>query len=115
MNREPAPVPSTERVSPLYIVTPTYTRATQLADLTRMANTLRLVPGAHWIVAEDRNHTSQAVADLLSASHLQATHLAALRPPELVGKIIGRGVFNRFVYLNLFCDRSFGGNSKVFE
>ena len=27
---------------PLYIVTPTYTRPTQLADLTRLANTLRL-------------------------------------------------------------------------
>ena len=32
-------------VRPLYIVTPTYTRATQLADLTRLANTLRLVRG----------------------------------------------------------------------
>ena len=97
-NREPPPNDVVERVRPLYIVTPTYTRATQLADLTRLANTLRLVPGAHWIVAEDSNHTSQAVADLLAASHLQATHLAALRPPELIGKIIGRGVFNRFVF-----------------
>ena len=32
-----------ENVAPLYIVTPTYTRPTQLADLTRLANTLRLV------------------------------------------------------------------------
>ena len=39
-------------VRPLYIVTPTYTRAAQLADLTRLANTLRLVAGAHWIIAE---------------------------------------------------------------
>ena len=30
---------------PLYIVTPTYTRPTQLPDLTRLANTLRLVSG----------------------------------------------------------------------
>ena len=29
------------QVPMLYIVTPTYTRAAQLADLTRLANTLR--------------------------------------------------------------------------
>ena len=80
---------------PLYVVTPTYTRPTQLADLTRLANTLRLVAGVHWLVAEDSNITSPAVAELLLASGLTFTHLAALRPPELLGKIIGRGVFNR--------------------
>ena len=80
---------------PLYVVTPTYSRAAQLADLTRLANTLRLVPGVHWLVAEDSNTTSPAVAELLRASGLSSTHLAALRPPELVGKVIGRGVFNR--------------------
>ena len=37
----------TSDIRPLYIVTPTYTRATQLADLTRLANTLRLVPGMY--------------------------------------------------------------------
>jgi len=80
---------------PLYIVTPTYTRPTQLPDLTRLANTLRLVPGVHWLVSEDRNSTTKAVAELLQASGLQFTQLAAARPQELVGKVIGRGVFNR--------------------
>ena len=80
------------------MVTPTYTRATQLADLTRLANTLRLVPGVHWLVAEDRNVTSLAVTELLLSSGLTYTQLAAVRPPELLGKVIGRGVFNRSVY-----------------
>ena len=82
---------------PIYVVTPTYSRATQLADLTRLANTLRLVPGVHWLVAEDRNVTSLSVTELLLSSGLKYTQLAALRPPELVGKVIGRGVFNRLV------------------
>ena len=80
---------------PLYVVTPTYSRPTQLADLTRLANTLRLVPGVHWLLAEDSNTTSPAVTELLTASGLSFTQLAALRPPELLGKVIGRGVFNR--------------------
>ena len=66
-----------------------------MADLTRLANTLRLVPGVHWLVAEDANSTSEAVRELVEASGLASTHLAALRPPELVGRVIGRGVFNR--------------------
>ena len=89
------PIPRPPR--PLYIVTPTYTRATQQADLTRLANTLRLVPGVHWLVAEDANTTSEAVRDLLSASKLTYTQLAASRPAELIGKVIGRGVFNRYI------------------
>ena len=82
-------------VRPLYIVTPTYSRPTQLPDLTRLANTLRLVPGAHWIVAEDANTTHESVTELLEVSGLTHTHLAATRPQELLGKVIGRGVFNR--------------------
>ena len=84
-------------VRPIYVVTPTYTRATQLPDLTRLANTLRLVPRVHWLVAEDSNVTSLPVTELLLASGLSYTQLAALRPQELVGKKIGRGVFNRSV------------------
>jgi len=82
-------------IVPLYIVTPTYTRPTQLADLTRLANTLRLVEGVHWLVSEDRNTTTRAVGELLEASGLAHTQLAAARPEELIGKVIGRGVFNR--------------------
>ncbi|MPC46685.1 Galactosylgalactosylxylosylprotein 3-beta-glucuronosyltransferase P [Portunus trituberculatus] len=38
---------------PVYLVTPTYRRTSQLADLTRLAQTLMLVPGLHWVVVED--------------------------------------------------------------
>ena len=62
-------------VVPLYIVTPTYTRPTQLADLTRLGNTLRLVAGVHWLVSEDRNPTPRAVRELLEASGLAHTQV----------------------------------------
>ncbi|KAK6015067.1 hypothetical protein OSTOST_19516, partial [Ostertagia ostertagi] len=41
----------------IIIITPTYKRPTRLADMTRMSNTLRLVPHIHWIVIEDDNYT----------------------------------------------------------
>ena len=63
-------------IVPLYIVTPTYTRPTQLADLTRLANTLRLVEGVHWLVSEDRNTTTRAVGELLEASGLAHTQVS---------------------------------------
>ena len=37
----------------IYIITPTYKRTTQMADLTRLSQTLKLVPNIHWIVVEE--------------------------------------------------------------
>lgn len=37
----------------IYFVTPTYRRREQIAELTRLAHTLQLVPRVHWIVAND--------------------------------------------------------------
>ena len=99
------------RLNTIYVVTPTYTRPTQLADLTRLANTLRLVPDIHWLVSEDRNTTSDSVAELLAATGLSYTQLAAVRPAELVGKVIGRGVFNRRAALEWI--REYGQESGV--
>ena len=114
--RPPAGPASPEPARTIYVVTPTYTRATQLADLTRLANTLRLVPGVHWLVAEDRNVTSLAVTELLLSSGLSYTQLAAVRPPELLGKVIGRGVFNRSVYWTCQCRGSHGTrNSRCYS
>lgn len=42
----------------VFVITPTYTRATQLADLTRLAQTLMLVKDVFWIVVEDANTKS---------------------------------------------------------
>lgn len=43
----------------IFVITPTYTRPAQMADMTRLANTLRLVPDVFWIVAEDAQTESK--------------------------------------------------------
>ena len=43
----------------IFVITPTYTRPTQLADMTRLAQTLQLVPDIFWIVVEDSHNMSK--------------------------------------------------------
>ncbi|KAK4299064.1 hypothetical protein Pmani_028618, partial [Petrolisthes manimaculis] len=43
----------TQTLPTLYILTATYKRNTQIADLTRLAQTLMHIPALHWIVVED--------------------------------------------------------------
>ncbi|EYB91911.1 hypothetical protein Y032_0200g1683 [Ancylostoma ceylanicum] len=63
---------------PLIIaITPTYQRPTRFADITRMANTLRLVPHLHWILVEDANETVPYVRKILERSTIPFTYLAA--------------------------------------
>ncbi|CAK8682986.1 unnamed protein product [Clavelina lepadiformis] len=59
----------------IYAVTPTYTRWTQKADLTRLAQTLLHVPNLHWIVVEDAERKTPLVTKFLKYSGLQYTHL----------------------------------------
>ena len=61
----------------IYVITPTHTRLVQKAELTRLSQTLRLVPNIHWIVIEDSNQTSNLVTSVLSQSQLSYTHLNA--------------------------------------
>ena len=76
---------------PLYIVTPTYSRPTQLPDLTRLANTLRLVPGAHWIVAEDANTTHEAVTELLEVISQAPGHPSSWPVKGTKGRLLSQG------------------------
>ncbi len=50
----------------IYIITPTYKRWTQKADLVRMCMTLMHVPSVHWIIVEDSDHQTRLVNRLLS-------------------------------------------------
>lgn len=67
----------------IYVVTPTYARPQQRAELTRMSQTLLLVPDLHWILVEDSAERSPLVADLLAQSGLHYTHLNVLTPPPM--------------------------------
>lgn len=61
------------------MVTPTYARATQKVDLTRLCYTLMHVPQLHWIVVEDSEDKTPLVQRLLSGKHSckikRSTHL----------------------------------------
>ena len=52
-------------VPTIYVITPTYHRPVQKAELTRLCHTFLLVPNLHWIVIEDAKENSKAVQDLL--------------------------------------------------
>jgi hypothetical protein len=59
----------------LYIITPTYRRAEQIAELTRMAQTLMHVQNLHWLVIEDAENKTQLVSELLQRSGISHDHL----------------------------------------
>ena len=62
---------------PIYMITPTYARWTQKADLTRLSQTLMHVPNLHWIVVEDAEEKTKLVTDFLfrRKRDLRSTHL----------------------------------------
>lgn len=64
----------------IYAITPTYTRAVQKAELTRLSQTLALVPNMHWIVVEDSATKTELVTNLLNDCNLLYTHLTAQTP-----------------------------------
>ena len=62
----------------IYIITPTYRRPEQTAELTRLGQTLLHVPAIHWIVVEDANTISRQVAQLLERLAIPYTHLSGM-------------------------------------
>ena len=71
---------SSSSSSIIYIITPTYTRREQVAELTRLGQTLMLAGSVHWVVAEDADTCSPLVTSLLQRLELPWTHLASPMP-----------------------------------
>ncbi|CAL4061019.1 unnamed protein product, partial [Meganyctiphanes norvegica] len=80
----------------IYVVTPTYRRPEMVAELTRLGQTLTMVPRVHWIVAEDSNTCTASVQNILERLGLPYTHIASPMP-EVYRKerYVPRGVSNR--------------------
>ncbi|XP_068107649.1 galactosylgalactosylxylosylprotein 3-beta-glucuronosyltransferase 1-like [Hyperolius riggenbachi] len=74
---EPPPIPT------IYVITPTYARLVQKAELTRISNTFRLVPALHWIVVEDASEKTQLVTNFLSSCGIPYTHLNIRSPKDI--------------------------------
>lgn len=83
----------------IYVITPTYARATQMPDMTRLSQTLLLAnykfKNIFWIVSEDAMQPSVQVTELLTRSGLPYVHLLGPRPVTHRDKRSGRGVSNR--------------------
>ncbi|XP_018017459.1 galactosylgalactosylxylosylprotein 3-beta-glucuronosyltransferase S [Hyalella azteca] len=80
----------------VFVVTPTYRRPTQMADLTRLSQTLMNLDFIFWLVVEDGETTQLPVAQLLQRSGLPHRYMAAATPARYRNDPdVGRGVFNR--------------------
>jgi galactosylgalactosylxylosylprotein 3-beta-glucuronosyltransferase 3 len=86
---------------PIFVITPTYARPVQKAELTRLANIFLLVPNLHWILVEDSPQKSKLVKSLLHRSGIKYTHLNIETPSDMKLKpkeprwSKPRGVFQR--------------------
>ncbi|XP_075053482.1 galactosylgalactosylxylosylprotein 3-beta-glucuronosyltransferase 1-like [Mixophyes fleayi] len=77
------PPPWNEDIPIIYVITPTYTRPVQKAELVRLANTFLHVVSLHWIVVEDCPRKTKLVANLLEKAGLNFTHLNVESPHNL--------------------------------
>lgn len=78
----------------IYVITPTYRRPEQIADLTRLAQALMLVRDVHWLVIEDSHVKSPQLTALIQSFGIRYDHL------------IGERVHNIVQYLNHGCNTS---------
>ncbi|XP_077444252.1 galactosylgalactosylxylosylprotein 3-beta-glucuronosyltransferase 3 [Stigmatopora argus] len=67
--------PKDSSLPTVFVVTPTYARLVQKAELTRLSQTFLHVPELHWIVVEDSQTKTPLVERLLVKSGLTYTHL----------------------------------------
>lgn len=74
------PPPWSDTLPTIHVVTPTYGRPVQRAELTRLANTLLHVPNLHWILVEDAARPTAPVGRLLRNTGLNYTHLSVETP-----------------------------------
>ncbi|RWS04304.1 glucuronosyltransferase sqv-8-like protein [Dinothrombium tinctorium] len=105
-------VNSTESTPVVYVITPTYTRATQMADLTRLAQTLMLVKNVFWIVSEDSNEINFQISELLNRTGIASLHLLGPRPANHKDVKSGRGVSNRLRALKWIRENLMNGSKE---
>ncbi|KPU77999.1 uncharacterized protein Dana_GF24562, isoform B [Drosophila ananassae] len=82
---------------PLYIITPTYRRPEQTAELTRLGYTLKHVANLLWLVIEDANKTNPLVAHTLDRIGVPYEYMVAPMPEKYkqTKRAKPRGVSNR--------------------
>jgi hypothetical protein len=66
---------ATTSANTIYVITPTYRRPEQIADLTRLAQALMLVRDVHWLVVEDSHVKSPQLTALIQSFGVRYDHL----------------------------------------
>ncbi|KAG7278500.1 hypothetical protein CRUP_004109 [Coryphaenoides rupestris] len=74
------PPPWSDVLPTIHVITPTYSRPVQKAELTRLANTFLHVANLHWILVEDSQRRTALVTRLLRDTGLNYTHLNVETP-----------------------------------
>ncbi|XP_053125273.1 galactosylgalactosylxylosylprotein 3-beta-glucuronosyltransferase 1 isoform X1 [Hemicordylus capensis] len=74
------PPPWSDAMATIHVITPTYSRPVQKAELTRLANTFLHIPNLHWILVEDSQRRTPLVTRLLRDTGLNYTHLNVETP-----------------------------------
>lgn len=77
-------------VPPLYIITPTYKRPEQVAEITRLGYTLKHVPNLFWLVIEDAMVPTALVTRQLKRIGVPFEHL--------VGKLVLKNMIHNLIY-----------------
>jgi len=65
-------------LAPIYVVTATYRRPEQLAELLRLAQTLMLVPNLYWVLVEHAKEKSPLISKLLERWNISSIHLNSM-------------------------------------
>ena len=82
----------------IYFVTPTNSRVVQLAELTRLGNTLGHVRRLHWILVEDSDTCSPLISNLLRRSGTICVSSAVSRHGRTILYLPCASIFRHFVY-----------------
>lgn len=80
----------------MYIITPTYRRPEQLAEITRLGYTLKHVPNVFWLVIEDAIAPTRLLTRQLKRIGVPFEHMTAPMPDRFKKRAVKpRGVSNR--------------------
>ncbi|XP_069990667.1 galactosylgalactosylxylosylprotein 3-beta-glucuronosyltransferase P [Penaeus vannamei] len=91
-------IKSTEKTEPIiYVITPTYKRPEQIAELTRLGQTLLSVSGIHWIIGDDSSKVNKRVLELLEFLGIPHTYLLTPMPEVYRNAVVkvGRKAWRR--------------------
>ena len=78
--------PASQQEPVIYLITATYQRQSQKADLVSLCHTLKHVPSLVWIVVENSASQSPVIRAVLGRCNISAVHLTVQTPERIQAK-----------------------------